>query len=128
MPTLFAPSELNAFLQRDIPSAQFDVVHELVLDAIAGETAGRMTDPPQAGIKSVALAVAGRALTNPAGLRSAQAGSVSESYTDALTGAVLTAQETRRVRRAVGLAGTASSLDITPVGDCASRLARGYGC
>ncbi|MFJ9694949.1 hypothetical protein [Kitasatospora sp. NPDC101183] len=114
MPVLFSPSELTAYLQRPVPAAQYDTAHMLTLDAITGETAGRLTDPPQPGVKSVALAVAARSLTNPGGLRSAAAGGVSESYTDALTGAVLTAQEVRRVRRAVGLAGGASSLDIGP--------------
>lgn len=114
MPTLFSQAELAAFLQRPVTAEQYDTAHMLTVDAITGETAGRLTDPPQPGIRSVALAVAARSLTNPSGLRSATAGAVSESYTDALTGAVLTAQEVRRVRRAVGLAGGASSLDIGP--------------
>ena len=126
--TLFLPSNLTALLQRTVTDAQYDLVHELVLDAMQGEVGGRITDPPQLGVKSVAIAVACRALTNPAGLRSATAGSVSESYTDALTGVVLTDAERRRLRRAVGLASAAGSLDIGPIERSARYLARGRGC
>ncbi len=114
---LFSATEFSTYLRpRAVSAAEYELAHELTEDAIRGEIGERLTDPPQRGIKSVALAVAGRCLTNPGGLRSATAGAVSESYTDALTGAVLTDQELRRVRRAVGLAETtgrkARMLDI----------------
>lgn len=117
MTTLFTAAELAAFLQRPVADDQYDSVHGLVLDALQGEAGGRITDPPQTGVKSVAIAVAARALTNPSGLRSASAGEVSESYSDAFAGITLTATELKRLRRAVGLSSGAGMLNIAPTDD-----------
>lgn len=125
MTTLFTAAELAAYLQRPVPDAQYDSAHDLVLDALQGEVGGRITDPPQTGVKSVALAVAGRALTNPAGLRSASAGLISESYSDALAGITLTKDELKRLRRAVGLSSGAGMLNIAPADvDCWTSVRR----
>lgn len=117
MPTLFSADELSALLRRTVSDAEYQIAHSLTLDALQGEVGGRITDPPQVGVKSVALGVAARALTNPAGLRTATAGSVSEGYSDALAGVTLVDAELKRLRRSVGLAAGAGTLDITPVGD-----------
>ncbi|GAB7187154.1 hypothetical protein ATKI12_6985 [Kitasatospora sp. Ki12] len=111
---LFSATDLRTYLRRAVTDDEYALVHDMTEDAIRGEVGTRLADPPQPGIKSVALAVAARALTNPGGLRSATAGAVSESYTDALTGVVLTDQELRRLRRAVGRSGGAGMLDIGP--------------
>jgi hypothetical protein len=58
--------------------------------------------------------VAARILTNPGGLRSEQAGGMLQSYADSGTGVVLSDDERRRLRRAVGIAFGAASLDIAP--------------
>lgn len=111
---LFTATELRTFIGRTLTDDQCALVADLVDDALRGEVGGRITDPPQPGVKSVALAVAARALTNPAGVRSEQVGAVAVSYTDALTGVVLTTSELRRLRRAVGAYAGAGSLDIGP--------------
>ncbi|MFD8315890.1 hypothetical protein [Kitasatospora purpeofusca] len=111
---LFSTTDLRTYVRRPVTDDEYALIHEMTDDAIRGEVGARLVDPPQPGIKSVALAVAARALTNPGGLRSATAGAVSESYTDALTGIVLTEQELRRIRRAVGRSGGAGMLDIGP--------------
>ncbi|GGX26971.1 hypothetical protein [Streptomyces chryseus] len=112
--SLFTANELRTLLSRPLSDAQADLIHDLVEDSFLGEVGSRLTDPPQSGVKSVALAVAARALTNPEGVRSETAGALSRSYTDALTGVVLTAGELRRLRRAVGMASGAGSLNIGP--------------
>ncbi|MFD0276171.1 hypothetical protein ACFVHB_20020 [Kitasatospora sp. NPDC127111] len=111
---LFSATDLRTYTRRAVTDAEYALIHEMTDDAIRGEVGARLTEPPQPGIKSVALAVAARGLTNPGGLRSATAGAVSESYTDALTGIVLTEQELRRIRRAVGRSGGAGMLNIGP--------------
>jgi hypothetical protein len=111
---LFTGTELSTLLGRPLTQAQGDLVHELTLDAIHGEVGDRLTDPPQRGVKSAALAIAARVLTNAAGVRSETAGSVSVSYADAQTGVALSGDERRRLRRAVGMPSGASSLDIAP--------------
>ncbi|MET7939631.1 hypothetical protein [Streptomyces sp. NPDC005302] len=58
--------------------------------------------------------VAARVLTNPGGLRSEQAGGMLQSYSDSETGVVLSDDERKRLRRAVGMASGASSLSIAP--------------
>lgn len=111
---LFSPAELRTFSRQALTDDECAIVLDLTDDALRGEVGDRLTDPPQPGVRSVALAVAARALTNAAGVRSEQAGSMSVSYTDALTGVVLTAGELRRLRRAVGMASSARALNIGP--------------
>ncbi|MEU0858418.1 hypothetical protein ABZ352_23710 [Streptomyces griseofuscus] len=110
---LFNPTELRTLMREPLTDDECALAHDLTLDAFYGEVGDRLTDPPQRGVKSVALAVAARVLTNPAGVRSEQAGGMLVSYADAQTGVALSEDERRRLRRAVGMAAGASSLDIT---------------
>ncbi|MEV7250771.1 hypothetical protein [Streptomyces cyaneofuscatus] len=111
---LFQTAELRALLGTPISDERAQLAHDLAEDAIYGEVGERITNPPQRGIKTVALSVAARILTNPQGVRSEQAGGMLVSYTDAQTGVVLSADELRRLRRAVGMASGAGMLDIAP--------------
>ncbi|MEV6684452.1 hypothetical protein AB0N28_03755 [Streptomyces sp. NPDC051130] len=111
---LFTTTELTALLRAQLPQESADLAHELTLDAFRGEVGDRLTDPPQPGVKSVALAVAARVLTNPGGVRSEQAGGMLVSYADAQTGVVLSEDERRRLRRSVGMASGAGMFDIAP--------------
>ncbi|MFD4699758.1 hypothetical protein [Streptomyces niveus] len=113
---LFTATELRALLGGPISDERCELAHDLTEDAILGEVGSRLADPPQPGVKSVALAVAARTLTNPGGVRSEQAGGMLVTYADAQTGVVLTADERRRLRRAVGMPSGASSLCIAPKG------------
>lgn len=111
---LFSPTELRTLLKQPLTDAECALAQDLTDDAFYGEVGERLTDPPQRGVKSVALMVAARILTNPGGLRSEQAGGMLQSYADSETGVVLSDDERRRLRRAVGLSTGASSLDIGP--------------
>jgi hypothetical protein len=115
---LFSPSDLRTLLGRPLTDAQCALAHDLTEDAFFGEVGGRLSDPPQRGVKSVALAVAARILTNPGGLRSEQAGGMLQTYSDDETGVMLSEDERRRLRRAVGLAAGASSLNIATDDAC----------
>ncbi|GAA0641207.1 hypothetical protein GCM10009548_01730 [Streptomyces malaysiensis subsp. malaysiensis] len=111
---LVTADDLRTLLGRPLTDAQCTLAATLTEDAIRGEVGDRLTDPPQPGVSSVALAVAARVLTNPGGVRSEQAGGMLISYADAQTGVVLSDDERRRLRRAVGLASGAGMLDISP--------------
>ncbi|MFB7919222.1 hypothetical protein [Streptomyces sp. NPDC056061] len=111
---LFLLSELRALLGTPISDERAQLAHDLAEDAIRGEVGIRLTDPPQRGVKAVALAVAARILTNPSGVRSEQAGGMMITYADAQTGVTLSEDERRRLRRAVGMAAGAGMLDIAP--------------
>jgi hypothetical protein len=111
---LFSPTELRTLVARPLTDAQCALAHDLTEDAFYGEVGERLTDPPQRGVKSVSLMVAARILTNPGGLRSEQAGGMLQSYADSGTGVILSDDERRRLRRAVGIAFGAASLDIAP--------------
>lgn len=115
---LFEATELRTLTRRPLTDAECALAHDLTEDAILGEVGDRLTDPPQRGVKSVALNVAARVLTNPQGVRSEQAGGMLMSYADSETGVMLSDDERRRIRRAVGLASGASSLSIAPEDDC----------
>ncbi|WP_425837321.1 hypothetical protein [Streptomyces fractus] len=112
--TLFSPAELRTLLARPLTDAECELAHGLTEDAFFGEVGERLTDPPQRGVKSVAVMVAARLLTNPGGLRSEQAGGMLQSYADSENGVALSTDERRRLRRAVGMASGASSLSIAP--------------
>lgn len=116
--TLFTATELTAFRQIPTSAELYDLAHELTLDALQGEVGDRISDPPQPGVKSLALAVAARLLTNPGGLRSESAGGMAVSYADAQTGVILSDSERRRLRRAVGMASGAGMLNIAPEDVC----------
>ncbi|MFD7646343.1 hypothetical protein [Streptomyces sp. SM8] len=111
---LFTRAELEALLGRPLTDAQYDLAADTAEDIVRGEVGARLTDPPQPGVKAVAVALAARVLTNPGGVRSEQAGGLLISYADSQTGAGLSSDERRRLRRAVGMASGASSLDIAP--------------
>ncbi len=111
---LFSAAELRTLVARPLTDAQCELAHSLTEDAFYGEVGERLTDPAQRGVKSVAIMVAARILTNPGGLRSEQAGGMLQSYADSETGVVLSDDERRRLRRAVGMASGASSLNIAP--------------
>lgn len=111
---LFLTAELRTLLKRPLTDAECELAHSLTEDAFYGEVGDRLTDPPQRGVKSVALTVAARVLTNPGGLRSEQAGGMLQSYADSETGVMLSDDERRRLRRAVGMASSAGMLDIAP--------------
>ncbi|MFF1417638.1 hypothetical protein [Streptomyces sp. NPDC058280] len=115
---LFSPAELRTLLKRPLTDDECDLAHDLTEDALLGEVGSRLTDPPQRGVKTVALMVASRILTNPGGLRSEQAGGMLQSYADSETGVVLSDDERRRLRRAVGMASGAGMLDIAPADVC----------
>ncbi|MFD6363773.1 hypothetical protein ACFWFX_28615 [Streptomyces roseolus] len=119
--TLFTAAELTAYRQVPTSAETYALAHELTLDALQGEVGDRITEPPQPGIKSLALAVAARILTNPSGVRSESAGGMAVTYADAQTGVILTDDERRRLRRSVGLASGAGMLDIAP-DDCTSTV------
>ncbi|MFJ9212996.1 hypothetical protein [Streptomyces sp. NPDC102264] len=111
---LFTTAELRALLGTPLSDERAQLAHDLADDAICGEVGDRLSDPPQRGVKTVALSVAARSLTNPQGLRSEQAGGMLQSYADSQTGVVLSDDERRRLRRAVGMASGAGMLDIAP--------------
>lgn len=115
---LFSEAELRTLLKRPLTADECTLAHDLTADAFYGEVGERLTDPPQRGVKSVALMVAARVLTNPGGLRSEQAGGMLQSYADSETGVMLSEDERKRLRRAVGMAAGASSLDIAPEDYC----------
>ncbi|MFI7096435.1 hypothetical protein [Streptomyces lydicus] len=118
---LFTADELRALLGRPLADAQYDLAHDTAEDILRGEVGQRLGDPPQPGVKSIAMAVGARVLTNPAGVRSEQAGGMIVSYADAQTGVALSDDERRRLRRAVGIAPGAGSLNIAPA-DAAPRF------
>ncbi|WP_328742903.1 hypothetical protein OG436_29365 [Streptomyces caniferus] len=111
---LFSADELRALLGRPLTDAQYELAHDTAEDILRGEVGDRLGDPPQPGVKSIAMAVGARVLTNPAGVRSEQAGGMIVSYADAQTGVALSVDELRRLKRAVGLAAGAGMLDIGP--------------
>ncbi|GGY88521.1 hypothetical protein CP967_31100 [Streptomyces nitrosporeus] len=112
---LFLLAELRALLGTPVTDERAQLAHDLAEDAIMGEVGERIATPPQRGIKTVALSVAARILTNPQGVRSEQAGGMLMTYADDQTGVVLSDDELRRLRRAVGMASGAGMLDIAPV-------------
>ncbi|MEV5319168.1 hypothetical protein AB0K92_16185 [Streptomyces sp. NPDC052687] len=115
---LFSATELRTLLRRPLTDDECTLAHDLTEDAFLGEVGDRLANPPQRGVKSVALAVAARILTNPGGLRSEQAGGMLQTYADSETGVMLSDDERRRLRRSVGMASGASSLDIAPEDAC----------
>lgn len=115
---LFEASELRTLLKLPLTDDECALAHDLTEDAFYGEVGERLANPPQRGVKSVALMVAARVLTNPGGLRSEQAGGMLQTYSDGQTGVMLTDDERKRLRRAVGMSSGASSLDISPQDSC----------
>ncbi|MER7922184.1 hypothetical protein ABTY96_03435 [Streptomyces sp. NPDC096057] len=111
---LFSKTQLEALTSRTFTPDEFDVITTMTEDTIRGEVGDRITDPPQPGILSVALTMAARVLVNAAGVSSEQAGGMLISYFASQIGKTMTNDERRQLRRAVGLASGASSLDIAP--------------
>ncbi|MGW0468344.1 hypothetical protein ACWDX6_24215 [Streptomyces sp. NPDC003027] len=110
--TLFTATELRTLLKRPLTDDECALAHDLTEGAFYIEVGDRLADPPQRGVKSVALLVAARILTNPSGVRSEQAGGMLQSYADSETGVVLSDDERRRLRKAVGMASGAGMLSI----------------
>lgn len=111
---LISKSQLEALTGRAYSDAEFEVLDLMTTDTIRGEVGDRITDPPQPGIASVALGMAARVLVNAAGVSSEQAGGMLISYFASQIGQAMSSDERRRLRRAVGMASGASSLDIAP--------------
>ncbi|GAA3018327.1 hypothetical protein Sfulv_55190 [Streptomyces fulvorobeus] len=111
---LFLLAELRALLGTPMSDERAQLAHDLSYDAIMGEVGARISTPPQYGIKTVALSIAARILTNPQGLRSEQAGGMLQSYADSQTGVVLSDDELRRLKKAVGMLSGAGMLNIAP--------------
>jgi hypothetical protein len=111
---LLSRAQVEALTGRTYTDAQFDVISTMTEDTIRGEVGDRISDPPQPGIASIALAVAARVLVNAAGVSSEQAGGMLVSYFASQIGKAITTDERRRLRRAVGLSAAAGSLDISP--------------
>ncbi|MEU3986187.1 hypothetical protein AB0F77_40030 [Streptomyces sp. NPDC026672] len=114
---LLSKTQLEALTGRAFSDAEFEVIDLMTVDTIRGEVGDRISDPPQPGIASVALAMASRVLTNSSGVSSEQAGGMLISYFASQIGQSMSADERRRLRRAVGLSAGASSLNIAPE-DC----------
>ncbi len=79
---LFTLEELAAYSQSPLNRATAELVQGLVEDVILGlpGVGPRITDPPQRGIKAIALGVAHRALLNPGNVASESANGTSVSY------------------------------------------------
>lgn len=118
---LISKAQLEALTGRTYTVAEFDVIDMMTSDAIRGEVGDRISEPPQPGVASVALAMASRVLVNAGGVSSEQAGGMLISYFASQIGMAMTADERRRLRRAVGLAAGAGALNIAP-GDCFPRV------
>lgn len=102
---LFTPEELASFSQSNLRRSTVELVIELVEDAIYGHPAlaGRITDPPQRGIKGIALEVARRALLNPHNVQSESANGTSITYGQAGgRGIQLTNFELEQLRKFTG--------------------------
>jgi hypothetical protein len=112
---LFTAAELATFTRQAINDDAYRLAHDLTLDAILAEVGPHLADPPQPGVKSVALPLAARGLTNPGGVAAESAGSVSITYAQALSGIVMSKAEQRRLRRVCGMGARATSVDIGPV-------------
>ncbi|GAB1326976.1 hypothetical protein [Streptomyces sennicomposti] len=111
---LISKPNLEALTGRTYSDAEFEVIDLMTTDTIRGEVGDRISDPPQPGIASVALGMAARVLVNAAGISSEQAGGMLISYFASQIGQAMSSDERRRLRRSVGLASGASSLDIAP--------------
>jgi len=118
---LLSKTQLEALTGRTYTPDQFDVISVMTLDSFCGEVGDRITDPPQPGIKSLALSVAARVLVNSGGVSSEQAGGMLISYFASQIGQAMSADERRRLRRSVGMTAGAASLDIAP-DDCAPAV------
>lgn len=111
---LISKAHLEALTSRSYSPAEFEVIELVTTDVIRGEVGDRISEPPQPGIASVALAMAARVLVNASGVSSEQAGGMLTSYFASQIGQAMTSDERRRLRRAVGLAFGAASLNIAP--------------
>jgi hypothetical protein len=117
-PGLFTIAELATWLHRTVDAtftAQATLAHDLTLDEFTKELgAGVLTDPPQAGVKGLALQVAARVVLNPGAVKSETTGPMSVTWGTA-TGVALTADERAQLRRCVGLTDSTSTPPVKSV-------------
>lgn len=111
---LFSKAQLEALTRETYSPDEFDVIRLMTADTLRGEVGDRITDPPQPGVTAIALTVAARVLVNAAGVSSEQAGGMLVSYFASQIGQAMSKDERRRLRRSVGMAAGASSLNIAP--------------
>lgn len=114
---IFTPEELATYIQRDLKRSTAELVIALTEDAIAAVVGPRMTSPPQAGVKSIALECAKRAILNPTNVASESANGVAVAYNVSGTsrGVDLTDREVARLREIVGDGG-AYTVDLLDEG------------
>ncbi|MEV0608124.1 hypothetical protein AB0I61_17335 [Polymorphospora rubra] len=112
---LVTVEELAAYVQSDLRRSTAELILGLVDDAIYGhpQIGPRITDPPQRGLRAIALEVARRALLNPANVQSESANGTSVTYATGAggRGVELTDREVARLRDLVG-DGTAYTVDL----------------
>lgn len=113
---LFTAADLTVYAGVTVTQAQYNLAHELVLDAILAVVgADVLTSPLQAGVKLVALDAAKRFFSNPGGLRERAIDDYREVFaSETLAGMELTAGEIARLLRAVG--SSAAAFTIRPGG------------
>lgn len=115
---LFSPDELITYAQRNIPPETAALIKALVEDKILGlpGIGPRITDPPQRGIKGIALEVARRAASNPSNAASESTNGTSVTwFPGSNRGVDLTDREVDQLRDLVGDA-TAYTVDLTDDG------------
>lgn len=113
---LFTVAELSTYAGVTVTQAQYDLAHELVLDAIQAVVGvGVLSSPLQPGVKLVALEAAKRFFSNPGGLRERAIDDYREVFaSETLAGMELTATEVARLLKAVGKVG--SAFTVRPAG------------
>lgn len=108
-PTLFAKSQLAAIIGNDTLSDEtYQAVHDWVLDEIRGVVGDALTDPPQPGVLSVALALARGRAVNPGNLASKTIGPLAVTYSRQAPDTDITHKQRIRLLRACGLPTTYS--------------------
>lgn len=102
---LFSADELITYAQRNIPPETAALIKALVEDKILGlpGIGPRITDPPQRGVKGIALEVARRAASNPSNAASESTNGTSVTwFPGSNRGVDLTDREVGQLRDLVG--------------------------
>lgn len=117
---LFTLSELNAYLQYEVPEATADLLVDLVDEAILGHPVygPKISTPPQAGIKGIALEVARRALFNPSNVQAESANGTSVTWNTNVggRGVALTDTELAKLAAIVGTGRSYGTIRIRDAG------------